>query len=157
MRLNDVLSGLLWVLLGGGVAVYAWTFPAATGAGVGPGLFPLAIGLSLVAGGIVMTASAWKARHESGWVEWDEGLRQPRPALKGALAVGSLGFYAAVVDTVGFFLTSFAMLAGLFLAFGVSRKWIVPIAVGVTLGLHVAFYTLLRVPLPWGWLEGIAW
>jgi hypothetical protein len=29
--------------------------------------------------------------------------------------------------------------------------------VAVTLGLHLAFYSLLRVPLPWGWLEGIAW
>jgi hypothetical protein len=23
--------------------------------------------------------------------------------------------------------------------------------------IHYAFYTLLRVPLPWGVLEGIAW
>src|SRR5688572_12929180 len=114
MRLNDALSGLVWVLLGAVVAGYARTFPAATGEGVGPGLFPLMIGVGLMLGGAVMTAGAWKARHEGGWVEWDEGLRRPRRALKGALAVGALVFYAGVVDTAGFFLTSFVMLVTLF-------------------------------------------
>ena len=61
------------------------------------------------------------------------------------------------LTSVGFFITAFVFLGGLFLLFGVSRRWIVPLAVVVTFALHVAFYTVLRVPLPWGWLEGMAW
>ena len=38
-----------------------------------------------------------------------------------------------------------------------SLMVLAPLAAGVTLALHFAFYTLLHVPLPWGWLEGIAW
>ena len=71
--------------------------------------------------------------------------------------VGALIFYALAVDTLGFFITAFLFLAVLFLAFGVSRRWIAPLAVAVTIGLHFAFYSLLRVPLPWGWLESLAW
>ncbi len=41
----------------------------------------------------------------------------------------------------------------LFLAFGVARRWILPLAASVTLVIHYAFYSLLRVPLPWGVLE----
>jgi putative tricarboxylic transport membrane protein len=34
---------------------------------------------------------------------------------------------------------------------------VVPLAVVVTLIIHYAFYKLLRVPLPWGLLQGVAW
>jgi putative tricarboxylic transport membrane protein len=33
----------------------------------------------------------------------------------------------------------------------------VPIALVLTLLIHYAFYKLLRVPLPWGVLQPIAW
>jgi putative tricarboxylic transport membrane protein len=45
----------------------------------------------------------------------------------------------------------------LFVVFGVGRKWVLPIAVIATLVIHYAFYKLLRVPLPWGLLQGMAY
>jgi putative tricarboxylic transport membrane protein len=87
----------------------------------------------------------------------DEPARGPRGILRATLVIGAVVFYALAVETVGFFITAPVFLAVLFGAFGVRRRWIVPLAAGVTLTLHFAFYTLLRVPLPWGWLEGMAW
>ncbi len=84
-------------------------------------------------------------------------MRRPRMVGNFAVVVGSLLFYALVVDRLGFFITSIVFLGVLFLAFGVSRRRIVPLALAVTLVIHYGFYTLLRVPLPWGVLEGIAW
>ena len=156
MRLNDRLAGPLLILLGAVVVLYARTFPVTAGRGGGPGFFPILIGVGIAVCGAVLLWSGWK-QPDPVWVEFENGLRRPRLALNGILVIGALVFYALVVDTVGFFLSAFVFLAGLFLAFGVRPRWITPIAVGVTLGLHVAFYTLLRVPLPWGWLEGIAW
>ena len=156
MRLNDTLSGLLLFLFGTAVVVYARTFPAASGHGIGPGFFPILTGVGLALGGVVLMGSGRKQR-DVPWFEVEDWMRRPRMALNGALVIGGLIFYALVVDIVGFFLTGFVFLAGLFLAFGVRRRWIAPIAAVVTFGLHVAFYTFLRVPLPWGWLEGIAW
>ena len=34
---------------------------------------------------------------------------------------------------------------------------VVPVALLMTLLIHYAFYKLLRVPLPWGVLQRIAW
>jgi putative tricarboxylic transport membrane protein len=74
-----------------------------------------------------------------------------------ALVIADVVFYAVAVDWLGFFITASVFLSVLFLAFGVRRARIVPLAAIVTLGLHYSFYTLLRVPLPWGLLGGIAW
>ena len=156
MRLNDTLSGLLLVLLGAAVVACARTFPAAAGHGVGPGFFPILTGVGLALCGAVLMWSGRRQR-DAAWLEVEDWMRRPRMVLNGALVIGGLIFYALAVDTVGFFITGFVFLAVLFLAFGVRRRWIAPIAAAVTFGLHVAFYTFLRVPLPWGWLEGIAW
>ena len=156
MRLSDTLSGFLLLLFGGAVVFYARTFPATAGQSIGPGLFPILIGAEMAACGIVLLWMGRKQR-DVGWVELEDWVRQPRMLLNGALVIGALIFYALAVETLGFFLTAFIFLVVLFLAFGVSRRWVAPIAVAMTLGLHVAFYTLLRVPLPWGWLKGIAW
>ncbi|KAB7615137.1 tripartite tricarboxylate transporter TctB family protein, partial [Verminephrobacter sp. Larva24] len=32
-----------------------------------------------------------------------------------------------------------------------------PMAIASALGIHCIFYKLLKVPLPWGMLESIAW
>jgi putative tricarboxylic transport membrane protein len=154
MRLNDTLCGLLLLLLGGVVVAHAWQFPSPDQS-IGPGLFPILTGAGLALCGAVFL---WSGRKQcAAWFEAEDWIRRPRMVLNAALVIGALLFYALVVDIAGFFLTAFIFLFVLFRAFGVGRRWIVPLAVAVTLGLHMAFYTVLRVPLPWGWLKGIAW
>jgi len=155
MRLHDTFTGLLLALLGVGVAGQASTFPPAPGHGPGAGAFPLVLGLGLAGCGVVLAIAG---RREAGaWLAFDEGTRRFASVRNAALVPLALLAYALVVETAGFFLTSFVLLGGLFLTFGVRRRWIAPLAAGVTLALHGAFYSVLRVPLPWGWLEGIAW
>jgi putative tricarboxylic transport membrane protein len=84
-------------------------------------------------------------------------VHRPRMVFNFALVIADLVFYILVVDGLGFLVTGFIFISALLLAFGVQRKWIVPIGIAVTLAIHYGFYTLLRVPLPWGVLEGIAW
>jgi len=144
------------MLFGLAVVLYARTFPGAVSHSVGPAFFPLLIGVGIAFCGAVLWWSGRK-EHDAARLEFEDWMRDPRLARNGVLVIGALIFYAVAVETIGFFVTAFAILVALFLAFGVRRRWIVPIAVAVTLGLHVAFYSLLRVPLPWGWLEGIAW
>jgi putative tricarboxylic transport membrane protein len=114
------------------------------------------MGSGLAGCGAVLAWAGWKKR-DAAWLELEAWVCEPRMVLNAVLVIGALIFYALVVDVAGFFVTAFAFLAVLFVAFGVTRRWIAPIAAAMTLGLHFAFYTLLRVPLPWGWLEGMAW
>jgi putative tricarboxylic transport membrane protein len=156
MRFNDTLSGILLFVFGVAVAAYAQTFPASPGQNIGPGLFPALVGGGLGLCGLTLIRSGWRERG-AGWLEFDEWVRRPRMVLNGLLVIADLIFYALVVERIGFFVTAFVFLAVLLLAFGVRRRWIPLLAAAVTVGLHVSFYTFLRVPLPWGWLEGIAW
>ena len=71
--------------------------------------------------------------------------------------IGVNVFYILAVDRLGFILDRHRLPAALFAVFGVRMAWIVPLALVVTLVIHYAFYKLLKVPLPWGVLQGIAW
>ncbi|MBI4624232.1 MAG: tripartite tricarboxylate transporter TctB family protein [Verrucomicrobia bacterium] len=156
MRLNDTLSGWLMLILGLTIVACALTFPPMPGQNIGPALFPQIIGGGLAFCGVALVRSGRRAGGPA-WVEMDDWVGRPRMVFNFALVVGALVFYALAVDTLGFFITGFVFLAGLFFSFGVRRRWIAPVAAAVTLALHFGFYTLLRVPLPWGWLERFAW
>jgi putative tricarboxylic transport membrane protein len=156
MRLNETLTGLLLFLFGIAVVGFAQTFPPSPGQPIGPGLFPALIGGGLGLCGLTLLRAGFRQRGAA-WLECDEWVRRPRMVLNAALVIADLIFYALAVDRVGFFTTGFVFLTVLFLAFDVRWRWIPLLAVAVTLALHAVFYTLLRVPLPWGWLEGIAW
>ena len=155
MTLSDRASGLLTALVGLAIFLYARTFPPMPGQPVGPSLFPMVIGGGMVIFGLTV-AFTGPARNAP-WIRFDDWVRRPRLVFNFALVVFDVVFYALALDWLGFFITAIAFLGVLFLAFGVARRWILPLAASVTLVIHYAFYTLLRVPLPWGVLGGIAW
>jgi putative tricarboxylic transport membrane protein len=71
--------------------------------------------------------------------------------------IGVNVFYILLVDRIGFIVTGVVYLATLFTVFGVRLRNVLPLALVVTLVIHYAFYKLLKVPLPWGLLQGFAW
>lgn len=156
MKLTDTLCGALVLVFGAGVAAYASTFPTVQGQAVGPGLFPTIVGTGLAVFGLIQVVSGLR-RGEGLHVTVEDWMRRPQMVRNGILVPVALLFYAAVVDRLGFLLTGVLFLSALFTAFGARRAWILPIAIVATLVLHTVFYGLLRVPLPWGVLEAIAW
>lgn len=156
MRLGDRVSGLLAMAFGAAVAISTRLFPSTSGELVGPAAFPATIGVVLVVAGALLLIRGLRDRHDI-WIELPEWVRRPQPASSFALVLATVLVYAVVVDRLGFLITAFLLLATLFAAFGVRRTRIVPLALLVTLAIHFAFYTLLRVPLPWGVLEAVAW
>ena len=73
------------------------------------------------------------------------------------VTIGVNVFYILAVDWLGFLIVATIYLSVLFVVYGVARKWVLPIAIVVTLVIHYAFHKLLKVPLPWGVLQGIAY
>ncbi len=156
MKLGDAASGLLSALLGVTVVLHARTFPPMPGQPVGPSLFPMLIGAGLIVAGVALILSGLR-RRSGAFMALEAWARRPRMLVNFALIIADLLFYALAVDRLGFLITAVLFLTVLFLAFGVRRARILPMAVAVTLVIHYGFCTLLRVPLPWGVLEGIAW
>ena len=156
MRLSDALSGTIAAVLGIELAAYSRTFPPMPGQSIGPGLFPTIIGAGLIVCGTVLALSTAK-RARTSWVEFDAWVRRPRMVVNFALVFGVLVFYALMVNRLGFFITAVIFLSVLWFAFGVRQRLILPMALAITLAIHYMFYSVLRVPLPWGLLGGIAW
>jgi putative tricarboxylic transport membrane protein len=161
MKLNDAVWGALLLLFSVVLLVHVQSFPKIPGQQVGPGLFPGLLALGLGVCGVILILKGLATRREGGergdWIAFDAWTRLPHYQLAFALTIGVIVFYILAVDALGFIPTGIVYLCALFWVYGVPRKWIVPIAVIVTLCIHYAFYKLLKVPLPWGLLQGIAW
>ena len=160
MKLNDAVWGALVLLLGIAILVAIRNFPTIPGQQYGPALFPgvIAVGFIVCGAALVckhLAVSSRRARVH--WVTWDAWVHSPRHVVAFAVVVAVNVLYIALVDRVGFVLTAIAYLGALFAVFGVRARWVVPLAIVVTLIIHYAFYKLLRVPLPWGLLQGVAW
>ena len=156
MKLSDTAAGLLALLFGALVVAHTRTFPPMPGQPIGPSFFPAMVGAALILGGAALMIAGARRRTRP-FLEIDDWVRRPRMFLNFGLVLADLLFYAAAVDRLGFLITAVVFLTVLFLAFGVHRTRVLPLAIAVTLVIHYGFYTLLRVPLPWGVLAGIAW
>ena len=159
MKVNDALWGALFALLGAAILWHVQGFPRIPGQNVGPALFPGALAVAMLVCGGILLVSGLKARRSAAfrWAVVPEWLGSRRHVLAFVVLVASNVFYLLVVDRLGFLLTAFVYLAALMGVLRVRLRVAVPVAFIMALAIHYAFYKLLRVPLPWGVLQGIAW
>ena len=161
MKINDAIWGVLFALLGAAILWHVQGFPRIPGQNVGPGLFPGVLAVAMLVCGTILIATGLRARRAAGatsrWAVAPEWLRSHRHVLAFAVLVASNVFYLLVVERLGFLLTAFVYLSALMWVLRVRLAVAVPVAFIMALAIHYAFYKLLRVPLPWGVLQGIAW
>jgi putative tricarboxylic transport membrane protein len=161
VKVNDAVWGALFALLGAAILWHVQGFPRIPGQNVGPGLFPGVLAAAMLVCGAILLVSGLKARRAGGvasrWAVAPQWLRSRRHVLAFAVLVACNVFYLLVVERLGFLLTAFVYLAALMWVLRVRPVVAVPVAFIMALAIHYAFYKLLRVPLPWGVLQGIAW
>ena len=157
MKLSDAVFGLLLLVLGAVVIATVSSYPTIAAQRVGPALFPALIAIGLMIGGVILLVRGWRTRITVPWIRFEPWVRSPQHVAGFISVIGSVVFYIAVVDWLGFFLTSLVILTVLFRVFGVALGRSIVIAAIATFVIHFAFYKLLRVPLPWGVLTNYAW
>ncbi|HEY0824705.1 MAG TPA: tripartite tricarboxylate transporter TctB family protein [Ramlibacter sp.] len=157
MKLNDAVFGLLLTILGAAVLVAIRGYPNIPGQPVGPALFPGLIAAGLCVCGVLLIAKGLRHRGGQPWLAWDAWVRSPRHVLALLVLLGSVMFYIAAADVLGFLPTAFIILMVVFLVLRVRPAVAVPVALVATLLVHTGFYKLLKVPLPWGLLTGVSW
>ncbi|MGE0313634.1 MAG: tripartite tricarboxylate transporter TctB family protein [Lautropia sp.] len=157
MKLHDSVIGVLLLAVAAFALWQVRGFPPVPGQPYGAALFPgLAAGalavcaLVLIVKGLRGTRSAMIP---AGGASGVGAMRVP-PLLA---TVGAIGFYILAADWLGFVVTGSIILAVLMAAYGVPWRRLVPVALVATLLIHTGFYRLLKVPLPWGVLQPIAW
>ena len=154
MKINDAVMGGLLLVLAAAIGVYVSGFPGMPGQRYGAALFP-----GMIAAGLAVCGALLLAR----------GLREKAPAFESApwtregplvanfaLICGALLFYIFASETLGFMATGTLLLFVLFLKLGVRLSVSVVVAPIASLVIHLLFYKLLKVPLPWGILKFMA-
>jgi putative tricarboxylic transport membrane protein len=148
-----------------------WTarsFPAVPGQKVGAGFLPLIVGAGLLVCGLLLVRRSFDARRyggasivgagsgggSAGAVPQAAGARRRMRAVAPVLALlASVLGYILFAERLGFLLVAPLMLIVSFRAVGVGRRAALLWAVVGSMVVHLAFYKLLRVPLPWGVLR----
>jgi putative tricarboxylic transport membrane protein len=127
-------------------------FPAVPGQKVGAGFLPTIVGVGLLLCGLALM---WRSRGAPAEVGAGEGTgTAPRGRIGSSFViVGVTVGYIALADRLGFLIVAPLALFATFKAMQVSTRVAIVWSIGGTLLVHVAFYKLLRVPLPWGVLR----
>jgi putative tricarboxylic transport membrane protein len=161
VKINDAIWGLLFIAGAAAILIHVQAFPKIPGQKIGPALFPgiIAVGMAVCGALLIVKGLAVRAqgREHARWLTFAPWIGSPRHVLAFFTVIAVNVFYILLVDRLGFIPTAVIYLAVLFAVFGVSPRWNLPIAIIVTLLIHYSFYKMLKVPLPWGLLTGVAW
>ncbi|HYF61010.1 MAG TPA: tripartite tricarboxylate transporter TctB family protein [Burkholderiaceae bacterium] len=137
-----------------GVAIAAlavavlWTsrsFPNVPGQKLGASTLPGFVGAALLACGLLLVLRSRPGRHY--------GEDEPRDAERIAPAFGivaAIVLYLLASDPLGYPVAAPLALMVAFASLRVSPPKAAAWAIGASIAVHVAFYKLLKVPLPWG-------
>lgn len=158
MKINNAVSGIAVGLFGLAVYIHSGTFPA-IGQQIGPEVFPQVIAVGMMICAILLVIKGIKEKKDTGegWVTLPEWAREPRTLFGFLLVLIALAFYILASESLGFLITGFIMLMVLFLYFQV-KPWVALVTAIISVFvIHYLFYSVLKVPLPWGVLESIAW
>jgi putative tricarboxylic transport membrane protein len=148
MQRVDRWVSLLLAVLGLAVLWSARSFPNVPGQKLGAGFLPMLVGAGLV----VCAALLFRRSLRGGGRA--QAVERPREQLVPPLMVlVAVALYVLLSERLGFLLVAPVCLVLLFRTFG--QRWGPAFiwAVSGTLVVHLAFYKLLRVPLPWGVLK----
>jgi putative tricarboxylic transport membrane protein len=155
VKLNDAVAGVLLLALAAAVGWHIRGFPQMPGQKFGPALFPGIIAAGLAACGALLVVRG--VRSGDALVRLAPWTRSPSLVANFLLVCGALAFYAIASEALGFLVTGTVLLLALFAKLGVPALRGVVVAVIAALVIHSLFYKVLRVPLPWGLLQPVAW
>ena len=160
MKLNDTVWGAVLLVCAAALFVHVQGFPAIPGQRVGPSALPGALAVGLGVCGAILLLRSLRAAARGQRVAWVElpGWFGSRPQVIGFVVLVAVNLlYLVGVERLGFIVTGTVYLAALMAVLRVRPLLVVPVALIMALAIHYAFYKLLRVPLPWGVLQPIAW
>lgn len=143
-----------WV--GVGLAALAlavlWTareFPQVPGQKLGAAFLPMLIGAGLLLCALALVARSFR---RGAYRDAAEAKAVHEHFGSSAVIVGAVLAYIFLSERIGFLVVAPLCLLPVFLVLRV--RWVPALlwALGGTVLVHLAFYKLLRVPLPWGWI-----
>lgn len=158
MKVNDAISGAVFVAVAGLIFVFTSHFRTMPGQDYGAAFFPRTIAVVMALLGAALIVKGIRERDGGPWVQTLEWMHSPRHIANFALVLAVLVFYILVSDSLGFAITAFVTLYVLLLWLRGPRFWLssAVISLASMIAIQQFFGQFLRVPLPWGILETFA-
>ena len=150
MQRTDRWAGLALALLGVAVMWTARSFPNVPGQKLGAGFLPMLIGAGLLLCALALIVRSLRGAAYAGQGDDEERREHFGSSL---VIIGAVVGYIVLADRLGFLIVAPLCLIATFLALRVKLSHALLWALAGTIVVHVAFYKLLRVPLPWGVLR----
>ena len=147
MQRSDRWVGIALAVLGLAVLWSARSFPNVPGQKLGAAFLPMLIGVGLVLCALALIVRSWRGRAYAGHTATAAGTEHFGSSL---VVIGAVLAYIFLSERVGFLIIAPLCLVAGFLAFRIGWQRALLWAIGGTVLVHVSFYKLLRVPLPWG-------
>ncbi|MEO5734922.1 MAG: tripartite tricarboxylate transporter TctB family protein [Rubrivivax sp.] len=160
LKFNDAVWGAALLMFAAALGWHVRSFPNIPGQSVGPYALPgaLAVGLG-VCGAILLVRGLRQRRAGSppGWLTLPLWFGSRRQVIGFAVLVCVNALYLLAADRLGFIVVGTVYLTALMVVLRVPPWRALLIGALMTLLIHAVFYKLLKVPLPWGLLQPVAW
>ena len=159
MKVNDAISGIIFILFGFLVFYLTRDFPIMPGQRYGAGLFPNLIGFFMGAGGVALIVRGVRTRNGAPWATVMDWVSSPRHLTSFFLVIFVLIFYILISDHLGFIPTAFICLFVLLSWLRGPATWLSSAVISIlaTIVIQQFFGEFLRVPLPWGIVPIFGW
>ena len=159
MKVNDAISGALFIVLAGLIFFFTRDFGKLPGQDYGAAFFPRTIATIMIVLGASLVVSGIAERDGKPWAQAFDWMHSPRHVANFLLVVVALVFYILVSDDLGFAITATITLFALLFWLRGSARWQSSLIISIVamVGMQAFFGQFLRVPLPWGVLEAYAW
>ncbi|MDR1730888.1 MAG: tripartite tricarboxylate transporter TctB family protein [Synergistaceae bacterium] len=148
MKISDTVFGIIIIIFSVLILIYSRTLPSLPGYAYGSGFFPAFTAVFMLGGGIVLLAGG--LRSKAPLIVMGEWAKSPRLVANICLIPLNLVFYMLTVDTLGFVVTSFAMMTATI--WWLRRKVFSTLLVSAltAIFIYLFFAKLMLVPLPEG-------
>jgi putative tricarboxylic transport membrane protein len=147
----DLRLGIALAMLAAAVLWSAQAFPVVPGQQLGAGFLPKLVGAGLLLCGLGLVGRSLRG------TAYDDLVAAPTSSWRdigsALLILATIAAYIGLADQLGFMLVAPLCLLAVFRVLRVRWGQALGFALGGTLLVHLVFYKLLRVPLPWGVLR----
>ncbi|WP_158626042.1 tripartite tricarboxylate transporter TctB family protein [Arsenicitalea aurantiaca] len=155
LKVSDLGSGLAIAGLGLAIIVQAQGFPSVGASPVSPAFYPGLIGTVLLGCGLALALGSLLKKEAMPLGVLPEWLRRPGNILAVLAVPAAIIAYGLLSPVLGFLATAFLVTLGLLVAFRVNWLWSLGTAFVLSGLLHLVFVVLMRVPLPYGFIEAL--
>jgi putative tricarboxylic transport membrane protein len=150
VKFNDAVFGILLLALGAAVLAVVQGYPKIPGQQVGPAIFPGLIGAGFCVCGALLCIKGWRSSSVDPWAVVGDWARSGLHLLSIVVVLAGVLAFIVLGEQLGFFLISTPLLWVLMGLKQVPWGKALLYSLAAALLIHLAFYKLLRVPLPWG-------